>query len=126
MNEATEQFFASLPARAPAVLRSPISGTIQIDLTTGSRTEHWLVRLGPGRAAVERARGPADSIWTSSADLFDRLVTGRAQAISAVLRNESTFSGNVTLFLVFRHFFPDPPGARDPREINRAQVGRPE
>lgn len=125
MNEATEEFFASLPARAPAVLRTPISGTIQIDLTTDNRTDHWLVQLSPGEIIVDRARGPADAIWNSSADLFERLVTGRAQGISAVLRNETTFSGNVELFLVFRRFFPDPPGARDPRETAREQLGRP-
>ncbi|MGC5019876.1 SCP2 sterol-binding domain-containing protein [Micromonospora sp. DT47] len=125
MNEATEQFFASLPARAPAVLRLPLSGTLQIELTTGNRTEHWLVQMSPGEAVVTRARGPADAIFTSSADLFERLVTGRAQGLSSVLRNESTFSGKVSLFLAFRFFFPDPPGTRDPRETAREQVGRP-
>ncbi|MEH0842646.1 SCP2 sterol-binding domain-containing protein [Micromonospora sp. CPCC 205711] len=124
MNEATEEFFASLPARAPAVLHGPVSGTIQIDLASGNRTEHWLVQLSPGEIVVNRARGPADAIWNSSAHLFERLVTGRAQGISAVLRNETTFSGNVALFLAFRRFFPDPPGARDPREVAREQVGR--
>jgi hypothetical protein len=41
-----------------------------------------------------------------------------------VLRNESTFSGNVVLFLAFRRFLPNPPGTRDPREVAREQVGR--
>ena len=41
-----------------------------------------------------------------------------------MLRNESTFSGNVVLFLVFRRFFPNPPGIRDPRETARGQAGR--
>ena len=36
----------------------------------------------------------------------------------------TTYSGNVALFLAFRRFFPDPPGARDPREVAREQVGR--
>ncbi|SCG57142.1 SCP2 sterol-binding domain-containing protein [Micromonospora coxensis] len=124
MSEAIEQFFASLPARAPAVLRAPISGTLQIDLATGNRTDHWLVQLGPGEAVVNRARGPADAIWNSSTDLFERLVTGRAQSLSAVLRNETTYSGNVMLLLVFRRFFPNPPGVRDPRETAREQARR--
>ncbi|GAB3176513.1 SCP-2 sterol transfer family protein [Micromonospora palomenae] len=124
MNEAIEEFFASLPARAPAVLRTPFAGTIQINLTTDNRTDHWLVQMSPGEVIVTRARGPADAIWTSSADLFERLVTGRAEAVSAVLRNECTFGGNSALFLAFRRFLPDPPGARDPRESAREQVGR--
>ncbi|WP_446217143.1 SCP2 sterol-binding domain-containing protein [Micromonospora sp. IBHARD004] len=124
MGEATEQFFASLPARAPAVLRTPISGTLQIDLTTENRTDHWLVEMKPGSARVSHARGPADAVWSSSPDLFERLVTGRASSLAAVLRNESTYSGNVILFLAFRRFFPAAPGTRDPREIAREQVGR--
>jgi hypothetical protein len=124
VTEATERFFESLPARAPDVLRGLADGTLQIDLNTGDRTEHWLVRMRPGVVQVSRARGPADAIWYSSADLFDRLVSGRAQGIAAVLRNESTFSGNVVLFLAFRRFFPDPPGTRDPREVAREQAGR--
>ncbi|WP_319460413.1 SCP2 sterol-binding domain-containing protein [Micromonospora sp. RTP1Z1] len=124
MGEATEQFFASLPARARMVLRGSISGILQVDLATGNRTDHWLVELKPGSARVTQGRGPADAVWSSSADLFERLVTGRAQAIAATFRNEATFSGNVVLFLAFRAFFPDPPGTRDPRMIAREQVGR--
>ncbi|MEV4464240.1 SCP2 sterol-binding domain-containing protein [Micromonospora echinofusca] len=125
MTEATERFFESLPVRAPEVLVSPVSGTLQIDLAQGTRTVHWLAHLRPGAIEVSRNRGPADAIWYTSEELFDRLVTGRAQAISSVLRNESSFSGDVVLFLLFRKFFPDPPGARDPREAARRQLGRP-
>ncbi|MGC1213692.1 MAG: SCP2 sterol-binding domain-containing protein [Micromonospora sp.] len=124
MGEAIEQFFASLPARAPAVLHGPASGRLQIDLNTEDHTEHWLVELGPGRARVSRESLPADAIWNSSENLFERLVTGRAQAIAAMLRNETTFSGNVLLFLAFRRFFPEPPGTGDPCQAARQQAGR--
>jgi hypothetical protein len=124
VSRATDEFFAALPARAPAVLRAPVTGTLQIDLVDDDHTDHWLVRISPGRAVVERGSGPADAVWSSSADLFERLVTGCAQGVAAVLRNESTFSGNVMLFLVFRQFFPTPPGVRDPRETAREQTGR--
>ncbi|MFR9776798.1 SCP2 sterol-binding domain-containing protein [Micromonospora sp. MS34] len=125
MGEAIEQFFASLPARAPAVLRGPTSGTLQIDLTEGNRSEHWYVEMAPGTARASRApQRPADATFTISVKLFEELVTGRAAGMAAVLRNEATFSGNVLLFLVFRRFFPDPPGTRDPRETAREHVGR--
>ena len=80
--------------------------------------------MRPGSVQVSRERGPADAIWYSSAALFDRLITGEAQGVAAVLRNESTFSGNVVLFLAFRRFFPNPPGTRDPRETARRAAGR--
>ncbi|WP_433551720.1 hypothetical protein ACQP08_30145 [Micromonospora zamorensis] len=125
MTEAAERFFESLPARAPDVLGGLADGTLQIDLGSDHRTEHWLVRMRPGSVRVSRERGPADAIWFSSAALFDRLIAGEAQGVAAVLRNESTFSGNVVLFLAFRRFFPDPPGTRDPREVARRAARRP-
>lgn len=124
MTEAAERFFESLPARAPDVLGGLADGTLQIDLGTDHQTEHWLVRMRPGSVQVTRERGPADAIWFSSAALFDRLITGEAQGVAAVLRNESTFSGNVVLFLAFRRFFPDPPGTRDPRDTARRAARR--
>ncbi|GAB4103653.1 SCP2 sterol-binding domain-containing protein [Micromonospora taraxaci] len=124
MTEAAERFFESLPARAPDVLGGLTDGTLQIDLGTDHQTEHWLVRMRPGSVQVSRERGPADAIWYSSAALFDRLISGEAQSVAAVLRNESTFSGNVVLFLAFRRFFPNPPGTRDPRETARRTAGR--
>ncbi|MDG4784099.1 SCP2 sterol-binding domain-containing protein [Micromonospora sp. WMMD961] len=125
MTEAAERFFESLPARAPDLLVGLTDGTLQIDLGTDHRTEHWMVRMRPGSVQVSRERGPADAIWYSSEALFDRLITGEAQSVAAVLRNESTFSGNVVLFLAFRRFFPNPPGTRDPREVARRTAGRP-
>ncbi|MFC0008119.1 SCP2 sterol-binding domain-containing protein [Micromonospora siamensis] len=130
MTEATERFFASLATRAPAALRNSellrpvLTGTLQIDLVEGPVTDHWRVAMSPGRAEVTRADGEADAKWTSSPGLFDRLVKGETQAIAAVIRNEATFSGNVLLWLMFRRFFPDPPGARDPRRAARERTGR--
>ncbi|MDG4806449.1 SCP2 sterol-binding domain-containing protein [Micromonospora sp. WMMD1120] len=125
MTEATERFFAGLPSRGPEVLEGLADGTLQIDLTDDEhRTEHWLIRLRPGSVRVSRECGPADANWYSSVALFDRLITGETQGVAAVLRNESTFSGNVMLFLAFRRFFPDPPGTRDPRETARRTAGR--
>ncbi|MFC8846625.1 MULTISPECIES: hypothetical protein [unclassified Micromonospora] len=123
--EATERFFATLPARAPAVLRGPVRGALLLRITTGNHSEHWRVEMAPGFARVTREAGPADAYWYGSADLFDQLVTGRAHGVSSMLRNESTFTGDVVLFLAFRRFFPTRPGTRDPRVVAREQAGRP-
>lgn len=123
MSQRIEQFFASVPARASTILRGPVVGAIQIDLTRGNETTHWFVRMKPCTAEVSRSRGPAEATWNSSEELFERLITGHTQAIAALLRNESTFTGNVVLFLAFRLFFPDQPGAHHPREVAGEQTG---
>jgi SCP-2 sterol transfer family len=122
----TEEFFASLPVRAPTVLRGPAAGLLQIDLTRRNRTEHWYVELGPGSARVIRQQQrPPDATFTVDAELFEGLITGREAGVATVLRNEATISGSVLLFLLFRRFFPDPPGTRDPRDTARERIGRP-
>ncbi|TCB99083.1 hypothetical protein E0H26_06670 [Micromonospora zingiberis] len=124
MTEATEQFFETLPARAPQVLRAPVGGTLRIDLSDGHSTAHWVIRMRPGNAEVSQGPDEADAIWYCGVDLFERLVTGRAQALAALFRNESTYTGNVVLLLAFRRFFPPAPGTRDPREVAREHVRR--
>ncbi|BCJ59991.1 hypothetical protein [Micromonospora endophytica] len=124
MSEAIEQFFAAVPVRAPEVLHASPSGTLRIDLSDGHRTEHWLVRMWWGGAEVSRGSEGADAVWYCSFGLFERLITGRTQALAALFRNESTYAGSVILFLSFRRFFPAAPGTRDPREVAREQVRR--
>ncbi|MEU6022288.1 SCP2 sterol-binding domain-containing protein [Micromonospora sp. NPDC048871] len=123
MDEAIEQFFASLPARGPQEMRSSLAGTLRIDLSDGERTEHWVLRLRPGVIEVERGPAEADSIWYCSVDLFDRLVTGRAEPLAALFRNECSFSGRVPMFLILRRLFPSAPGVQDPRTRAREQAG---
>lgn len=125
MSEAIEQFFAELPARAPTVLRGPVNGTLLLHIFDDGRTDHWLVRLRPGQAEVTHGPGPADAIWYGTRNLFERLVNGQAQGISAMLRGESNLIGNVLLYLAFRRFWGTRPGTRDPRDVAREQAGKP-
>ncbi|WP_434741858.1 SCP2 sterol-binding domain-containing protein [Micromonospora sp. SH-82] len=122
MTGATEEFFASLPERAPAVLRSPLSGSLRIDLYHGDHTAHWRVEMAPGEARVNRDSADADTTWVCRSNFFDRLVVGSEQAIAAMLRSETTIVGDIRLFLAFRGFLPSPPGTRDPRETARESV----
>ncbi|MEV0426549.1 hypothetical protein [Micromonospora sp. NPDC050495] len=129
MPESIDRFFDRLPSLAPAILRGPTNGIMRIDLDVGHRTEHWLVAMGPGTAAVSRGNAEADAVWQSDMDLFADLVAGRSQGIAAVLRNDATISGELSLFLAFRRFFPEPAGSQDPRGVGRQAVhtggGRP-
>jgi len=119
VSEPIDRFFDRLPAHAAMVLRGPVQGTLRIDLDVDHRTEHWLVTMTPGAVAVTRESAEADAVWKCELDLFADLVSGRSQSIAAVLRNEATVSGEVSLFLAFRRFFPEAPGARDPRTVGR-------
>ncbi|MBU8855853.1 MULTISPECIES: SCP2 sterol-binding domain-containing protein [unclassified Micromonospora] len=117
MEALLEQFFSTLQARTPQGLRSPVDGVLRVDLYTGSHTEHWLVTLRAGNPVAGRGYAEADTVWRSDAALFEKLVTGESQPIAALLRNDATLSGDVTVFLAFQRFFPPSPQARDPRTV---------
>lgn len=74
-------------------------------------------------AEVSATREPVvadpDAEMMLSAALFDRLVRGESSALSAALRNEITFAGDLELLRVFSRFFPSPSGAVDPRSAHR-------
>ena len=100
-------------------MRGPVHGTLRIDLDVGHRTEHWLVAMRPGAVTIRRENAEADAVWHSGRELFAQLVEGRSQGIAAVLRNEGTIRGELSLFLAFRRFFPEPADAHDPRTAGR-------
>lgn len=123
MEALVEQFFSTLHARTPQGLRSPVDGVLRVDLYTGEHTEHWVVTLRAGKPIAARDYAEADAVWRCDTELFEKLVTGESQPVAALLRNDATLSGDVTLFLAFRRFFPPSRHARDPRMMDAVDSG---
>lgn len=124
MSSVREKFFESLSGRAHTVLSPYAKGTVRADLDCDGTIEHWYITIKAGSIEVTQEDRPADAEFHTSAELFDRIVTGKEQGIAAVFRNEMTYAGDVRLFLLIRRFFPSPPGTRDPRDVARAAVAR--
>jgi hypothetical protein len=122
MGSEREAFLLALGARR-SVLSPHVRGTLRIDLVTEDRVERWFVTMAGGDVAVSRESRPADGVFTTSPELFDRLVRGETPATAALLRNEATFAGpNPRLILSFQRLFPSPPGSGDPRSAARRQA----
>lgn len=121
MANAIEDFFASLPKRGPRTLRSEFHGTLRFDLTENNSVEQWYVRLDEGRVHATREVNPsarcADCIVRMRRDVFRRLVTGHSNVVALALANRMSVEGDLPLILRFQQFFPDTPGARDPRSL---------
>lgn len=111
--DATEAFFDALEARGhdPGLERA--SGTVRFEIANGrGRARRWLVSLDNGDVSVSHANGPADCVVQADRAIFDRLATGRANPLAAMLRGAMQATGDITLLVAFQRLFPDPPASK--------------
>jgi hypothetical protein len=111
------EFFDGLAAREHEPLLEKAAGTFRLDVLDGKRTERWFLTLAKGDLAVSRGRGAADVVMRVERPLAERLVQGKANALSAVLRGAMTVEGNPELLVLFQRLLPRP---RDARASGRA------
>ena len=87
-----------------------MSGRIRFDLVDGPDTDPWLLTITKGAVTVSNDAGAADCTIRGERTLFDRLVSGRANMMSAVLRGALACTGNLDLVLAIQRIFPGPTG----------------
>ncbi|NUT33451.1 MAG: sterol-binding protein [Hamadaea sp.] len=117
MGTPTEEFFADLSRRRRDERLAGTTGTVRVDLSNGRKTEHWYLTIADGEVEVGRANDPADSVVYIDREFFDELVTGRANAMAAVLRGALTIEGRPDLPIQLQRIFPGPPDAVGPRQM---------
>lgn len=119
--DAIETFFATLAERGGAAISPELHGTLRFDLRRAGGLDQWYVTLARGQVQVIRkikpADRPANCVILMEASAFERLTTGQESLIAMMLRNQVASEGELPLILAFRRFFPDAPGARDPRSL---------
>jgi putative sterol carrier protein len=106
----TAAFFDDLAQRGREPLLKNESGTIRFDLQHGKEVEHWTVTIDKGDVEVSRSRAKADAMVRLKKSLFEGMVTGRVNAMAAVLRGELVPEGDLSLVIMFQRAFPGPSG----------------
>jgi putative sterol carrier protein len=104
----TAAFFDDLARRGREPLLKSASGTLRFDMVDGDRVEHWRVRIDQGDVAVSRGKSRADAVLRLDKAMSDGLVTGRVNAMAAVLRGDLVPDGDLSLLLLFQRLFPGP------------------
>jgi putative sterol carrier protein len=105
MTEPTRAFFTRLSEEHQPMLQS-MTGTVRFDIADGERTEHWHLRIGKGDVALSHDDGPADCVISADIATFDAILTGRMNAMAAVLRGAITIEGKVVLLTALQRLFP--------------------
>ena len=107
-DDETAAFFEDLQHGGPRPTLGRIEGTVRFDVVDGDRVEHWLVNIDRGNLAVSRADSPAECVVSGNKELFDRLATGQANPMAAVLRGALAVAGDLDLLVAVQRVFPGP------------------
>jgi putative sterol carrier protein len=107
MTDATAAFFEGLRRdHEPALARK--SGVVRIEVDDDGRSERWFVTIDDGNVKVSKRNQAADSTVRVDKQLFERIATGEANAVAALLRGAMALEGDWNLLLVFQRLFPSP------------------
>jgi putative sterol carrier protein len=121
MADATTTFFEELGKRGHEPLVAKARGSVRFDVTDGRRTESWLVQLDRGNINVSSSGGAADCVFRTSREIFDRVASGKLNAVAARLRNEIAVEGDLQLAVLFQRLLPGPPARRGRATKERKQ-----
>jgi putative sterol carrier protein len=104
----TARFFAELAGRKHEPLLRKASGSTRFDIVDGRRTRRWLVAVERGDITVASRGTEADCVVRADKAVFDKLVSGRLNAVAAVLRGDLAIEGDWRLLVRMQRLFPSP------------------
>ena len=105
MTEPTRAFFKRLSEQHQPMLQS-MMGTVRFDIADGERTEHWHLHIRKGDVTVAHEDGEADCVLSADIGTFDEILSGRMNAMAAVLRGAVRMDGKVVLLTALQRLFP--------------------
>ena len=109
MADATTKFFEALEARGHNPMLEKAKGTVRFDLRDGKHTARWVISIDKGDLAVSRRNAKADCVVRVDKALFDKIATGRANPLTALMRGELEAEGDMGLLTGLQRAFPAPP-----------------
>ena len=112
----TTEFFEGLNHRPPDPWLGKIRGTVRFELEQGDQADTWLLVLSAGSVSATQTDRPADCTVRTSREVFNEIVSGRANPFASLLRNRVTVEGKLTLYSYLNHLAPGPPDAHEPRD----------
>ena len=118
----TERFFDAVAAYGYAPLLRKADGTTRFEIVDGKRTSRWFVTASKGHLSVSRrAVGDPDCAIRADKAIFEKIASGKLNAVAAVLRGDLAIEGDWRLLVWMQRLFP---GQRRPRRARTAGYAR--
>jgi hypothetical protein len=108
MSDPTKEFFEALRQRGHEPLLEAANGSLRLEVAENGRTSFWYVSVEHGDVTVTHERRRADSTIKIDKRLSDRLVSGKENAMAAVLRGAISVEGDPQMLMLFQRLFPGP------------------
>jgi putative sterol carrier protein len=102
------RFFDELGTRGHEVLLRKTTGSTRFEIVDGGRTRRWRVSVEKGDITVEPGGGDADCVVRADRTVFERVATGRMNAVAAVLRGDIAVEGDWRLLVAVQRLFAGP------------------
>jgi putative sterol carrier protein len=109
MSGATSGFLTALASAEHDSSLGRADGALRIELERNGKTERWFLEVHQGEVTVSRKRVPYDGTIRTTGELFDRMASGEANAMTALLRGEIQVEGDAELLVLVQRLFPSPP-----------------
>ena len=111
-SDPTARFFAALAERGDEPFLRKATGSIRFDIADGRRTRRWLVTVDKGALAVTSGGTDPTCVVRADKGVFDRVASGRLNAVAAVLRGDVVVEGDWRMLVRMQRLFPSPPRPR--------------
>jgi putative sterol carrier protein len=111
MAELDESLLATLAERSLEHPAAAFSGVVRFDVDSGGRADSWFLTIGKGVVTVSREGGEPDCVVTGDVTTLDAVLSGRANAMAALLRGALHVQGKFVLLTALQRLFPGSPGA---------------
>jgi putative sterol carrier protein len=103
-----------LDALAERSLEHPaaaFNGVVRFDVDAGGRTDSWYLTIKKGVVTVAREGGEPECVLAGDVATFDAVLSGKANAMAAILRGALVPQGRFVLLTALQRLFPGSPGA---------------
>ena len=105
----TAAFFDELATRTDEPLLRKATGAAQLEIVDGRTVRRWVLEVDKGRISVRKGSGAATCVMRADKAVFDKIATGKLNAVAAVLRGDLAVDGDWRLLVRMQRLFPSPP-----------------
>ena len=111
MEELDQSLLDALAARSLERPAAAFNGVVRFDVDVGGRTDSWCLTIVKGVVTVSRKGGESDCVVTGDVATFDAVLSGKANAMAALLRGALAAQGKFILMTALQRLFLGSPGA---------------
>jgi len=87
-----------------------VDGLVRFDVDDGGQVDSWYLTIAEGIVTVAREGGEPDCVATGDLAIVGAVLSGKANAVAAVLRGALDVEGKIVLMTALQALFPSSPG----------------